>query len=75
MKAREMASLFSAMPGPGGASDGQASGEGGADSAPDPGDLVLGLEGAHVEVLVTGQLVEDVRCRGDRIGPVEEGET
>ena len=40
-----------------------------------PGDLVLGLEGAHPELLVLGQLVEDVRGRGDRVGAEEQGET
>ena len=60
MKAREMASLFERDARPGGARDGQAPGEGGTDRAPYPGDFILGLEGAHVEVLVTGQLVEDV---------------
>jgi len=30
-------------------------------AAPMPGDLVLGLEGQHVEVLVLGELVQDVR--------------
>ena len=41
-------------------------------AAPDAGDLVLGLHGAHPEVLVLGELVEDVRRRGDRVGPEEQ---
>jgi hypothetical protein len=45
--------------------------EGGTERRPDAGDLVLGLEGADPEVLVPGQLVEDVARRRDRV-PAEE---
>ena len=38
----------------------------------DTGDLVLGLERQHVEVLVLGQLVQDVRRRGDRVAAEHE---
>jgi hypothetical protein len=41
-------------------------------AAPTAGDLVLGLEGAHAELLVLGQLVQDVRGRGDRVGAEEQ---
>ena len=40
--------------------------------SPDAGDLVLGLQRADAEVLVLGQLVQDVRGRRDRIGPKEQ---
>ncbi len=46
--------------------------EGGPDGGADAGDLVLGLEGPDPEVLVLGQLVEDVRGRGDRVGAEED---
>src|ERR687893_152237 len=45
---------------------------GGADRGADAGDLVLGLQGAHPEVLVLGQLVQDVRRRRDRVGAEEQ---
>ena len=35
------------------------------------GDLVFGLHGAHAEVLVLGQLVQDVAGRGDRVAAEE----
>ena len=38
----------------------------------DPGDLVLGLEGADAEVLQRRQLVQDVRRRRDRVRPQEQ---
>ena len=43
-----------------------------AQSRADAGDLVLGLECAHAEALVLGQLVQDVRGGGDRVGAQEE---
>ena len=46
--------------------------EGGAEGGADAGDLVLGLQGAHAEVLVLRQLVEDVGRRGDRVGAEEQ---
>ena len=36
--------------------------------------LVLGLEGADPELLVLGQLVKDVRGRGDGVGAEEQGQ-
>ena len=52
--------------------DGEVAGEGGAERRADGADLVLGLEGAHAEVLVLGQLVEDVRGRRDRVAAEEQ---
>ncbi len=46
--------------------------ERGPERRPDTSDLVLGLEGAHPEVLVLGELVQDVRCRRDRVAPEED---
>ncbi len=43
-------------------------------AAPDAGDLVLGLHRAHAEVLVLGELVEDVGGRRDRVRPEKERE-
>ena len=37
------------------------------------GDLVLGLEGAHAEILVAGQLVKELGGGGDRVARVEDG--
>ena len=54
--------------------DAERAAEGRADGGADAGDLVLGLEGAHAEVLVLGQLVEDVGGRGDRVRPEEQGQ-
>src|SRR5204862_7329590 len=48
--------------------------EGCSQDGPGGGDLVLGLNGAHAEVLMLGKLVEDVRRRRDRIAGVEERE-
>ena len=42
-------------------------GEGRTERHPDRGDLVFGLHGADAEMLVLGQLVEDVAGRGDRV--------
>ena len=53
---------------PRGGGDPEGPAEGGAEGGADAGDLVLGLEGPHPELLVLGQLVEDVRGRGDRVG-------
>ena len=44
--------------------------EGGSDAR----DLVLGLEGADVELLAPAQLVEDVRRRSDRVAAQEQGQ-
>ena len=46
--------------------------ERGADRDADRGDLVLGLQRAHAEVLVARQLVEDVGRRRDRVRRVED---
>ena len=43
-----------------------------ADGRADRGDLVLGLERLDPERLVAGQLVQDVRGRGDRVRAVEQ---
>ena len=67
-----IASDFKAMPGPQVAVTRERPAEGGADRGAHGGDLVLGLEGRHAEVLVAGELVQDVRRRGDRVGAVEE---
>ena len=53
--------------GAGGAGDAERTAVGRADCRADAGDLVLGLEGQDVEVLVLGQLVQDVRRRRDRV--------
>ena len=66
MTARPMASDLRSMPGPAGGGDAERPAEGGADGGADAGDLVLGLEGADAEVLVLGQLVQDVGGRRDR---------
>ncbi len=57
-----------------GRGDAERTAEGGAQGGADTGDLVLGLEGPHAELLVLGQLVEDVRGRGDRVGAEEQRE-
>ena len=44
----------------------------GAEGGADAGDLVLGLQRAHAEVLVLRQLVEDVGRRGDRVAAEED---
>ena len=49
------------------AGDAERAAVGGADRGADAADLVLGLEGDDVEVLVLGQLVQDVRRRRDRV--------
>ena len=67
LTARPMVSALRARPGPAGGGDAQVAAEGGAERGADAGDLVLGLQGAHAEVLVLGQLVEDVRGRGDGV--------
>ena len=46
--------------------------EGRAEGDADRGDLILGLERLDPEVLVPGQLVEDVAGRGDGVRGVEE---
>ena len=61
--ARPIVSPFSAMPGPGRRRDCERSAERRSDRRADARDLVLGLEGAHAEALVLGQLVQDVRRR------------
>ena len=55
-----------------GGGDAEVAAEGGAEGRADGGDLVFGLEGAHAEVLVLGQLVEDVGRRRDRVAAEEE---
>ncbi len=61
-------------PGPARGGDAQRAAEGGPDGGADAGDLVLGLDGADAEVLVLGELVEDVGGRGDRVGTEEQRE-
>ena len=58
--------------GAGGAGDPERAAVRRADRRADRRDLVLRLEGLDPEVLVAGELVEDVRGRGDRVRPVEE---
>ena len=53
-----------AMPGPEVVVTPSAPPKDGADGGADAGDLVLGLEGADAEVLVLGQLVQDVARPG-----------
>ena len=55
-----------------GGGDAEVAAEGGAEGGADAGDLVLGLQGAHAEVLVLGQLVEDVGRRRDRVDAEEQ---
>ena len=52
--------------------DAELAGERGADRDRGGGDLVLGLQRAHAEVLVLRQLVEDVGRRRDRVRRVED---
>ncbi len=54
--------------------DAQMAAVGRAEGGADAGDLVLGLQGAHAEVLVLGQLVEDVRRRRDGVRAEEQRE-
>ena len=65
---------FRSMPGPLVVVMPEGPAEGGPDGGAHPGDLVLGLEGPDPELLVLGQLVEDVRGRGDGIGAEEDGQ-
>ena len=67
-----MASSLSAMPGPGAGGQAHRAAVRGADGRPDGRDLVLGLEGAHAEVLVRRQLVEDVAGGRDGVRAVEQ---
>ena len=57
---------------PGGRGHPQRAAVGRPESCADAGDLVLGLEGRDVVPLVPAQLVQDVACRGDRVGPEEQ---
>ena len=61
-------------PRPRGGGHAERAAEGSAESCPRRGDLVLGLERAHAEVLQLGELLEDVRRRRDGIGAEEERE-
>ena len=58
---------FEGQTGAGGDGDPDVAPVAGPQSGADRGDLVLGLEGAHAEVLVLGQLVEHVAGRGYRV--------
>jgi len=49
-----------------------AAGEGGADGAADRGDLVLGLEHAHVGITIATELLHHLGRRGDRIAAQEQ---
>ena len=55
------------MPGPARGRHPEGAAEGRAERRADAGDLVFGLEGAHAELLVLGELVQDVRRRRDRV--------
>ena len=57
-----------------GRGDAEVAGEGRTEGHAGGGDLVLGLHGADAEVLVLGQLVEDVRGRRDRVGAEGDGQ-
>ena len=70
--ARPIVSDLRSMPGPRGGGHAERAAERRAEGRADAGDLVLGLEGPHPELLVLGQLVEDVRGRGDRVGAEEQ---
>ena len=72
LTARPIDSDFSATPGPARGGAGEVAAVGGADGGADAGDLVLGLQRAHVEALVLRQLVEDVGRRGDRVRAEEQ---
>ena len=54
--------------------DAEMTGEGCSDRHRDRGDLILGLHGAHPEVLVSRELVQDVGGRGDGIAGQEQRE-
>ena len=60
--------------GPAGRGDRELAGERGTDRDADGGDLVLGLQRAHAEVLVPRQLVQDVGRGRDRVRRVEQRE-
>ncbi len=59
---------------PGGGRDSERAAEGRTECRAAGCDLVLGLERRHPEALVTRQLLEDRRCRRDRVGTEEERE-
>ncbi len=46
--------------------------EAGANRGGDGRDFILGLEGAHAEVLMLGKLVKNVASRSDRIAAQEQ---
>ena len=54
--------------GAGAGGDAEAAGIGGADGGAGGGDLVLGLEGGDAEAAQLGQMVQQGRGRGDRVG-------
>lgn len=58
--------------GAGGGGHGEVACEAGADCGADAGDFVLHLYGLNAEVLALGELVENVRGRGDGVGAEEE---
>ena len=66
-----MVSLFKRDAGTAGGGDAEVAGERRAERHADCGDLVFGLHGADAEVLVLGQLVEDVAGRRDRVAAEE----
>ena len=70
--ARPIASPLSAMPGPEVVVIASEPAYDGADRRGDRGDLVLGLERDHAELLVHRELVQDVRRRRDRVAALEE---
>src|ERR1700741_3679042 len=47
---------------------------GSANGGGDPGYLVFRLEGADAEVLITAQLMQDIRSRRNGIGAQEQGQ-
>ena len=73
--ARPIVSALRTMPGPDEAVIAERAAEGCAEGGADRGDLVLGLEGDHAEVLARSELLEDRRGRRDRVGAEKEVET
>ena len=71
LTARPIASDLRSTPGPARGGDAEVPGERSTDRDADRGDLVLGLQRAHAEVLVRGELVQDVGRRRDRVRRVE----
>ena len=61
-------------PGPAGSSHPEAPAEGGAERHPRRRDLILGLDRAHAEAGMTGELVQELRRRRDRVAREQQGQ-